>query len=188
MAASFDNSYHLKRLHMMVTGNSFEDGKLAGQKLLKLFADLGQLHSLKPAPFETVENVIKKVWSWSSSSEPHDVVLGFLSQVLSEKGHASKIIEVCGTDQFLHDQEDCAPVCNIPNESGIFAFAHWTGETDGDAWCYDIKYGCVRCLPVSCGQADADQSRLASYGVSPDFHQLAAYLRCDAERRNWISP
>ena len=173
----------------MIAGNSFEDGQLAGQKLLKLFADLGQLHSFKPAPFNTVEQVISKVWSWSSNNEPHDMVLGFFSQILSESGYNTKILEVWGTDQFLHDQEDVAPICNIPNDSGIFAFAHWTGElSDGDAWCYDIKYGFIRCVPVSSGEEDADQSRLTSYGVTSNFHELSAYLRCEAERRDWISP
>ena len=171
----------------MVTGDSFEDGKLAGQKLLKLFADLGQLHALKPAPFNTVEKVLKEVWSWSSNIKPSDRVLGFFSQILSENGYDSTIVNVWGTDQFLHEQEDVAPICNIPKDSGIFAFADWTGElSDGDAWCYDMKYGFIRCVPVGSGKEDADQSRLASYGVTSNFHQLSAYLRCEAERRSLI--
>ena len=173
----------------MVAGDSFEDGQVAGQKLLKLFADIGQLNILKPAPLNTVEKVLNEVWSWSSNSKPSDRVLGLFSQILSEKGYQSAILEIWGTDQFLDEQEDVAPICNIPNDSGIFAFAHWTGElSDHDTWCYDIKHRFIRCVPVSAGKEDADQSRLASYGVTSNFHQLSVYLRCEAESRGWISP
>jgi len=167
--------------------NSFEDGKRAGQKLLTLFADLGQAFELKPVPLETVEQLLQEVWSWSSKSKPSDVVVGFFSQILPADGYSSRVLNVWGADEFLLSQEDLAPVCNIPRDAGIFGFADWTGLSDGDTWCYDVKYERVRCLPVSSGDGDADQSRLYSYGVSSDFHQLASYLRSEAELRNWIS-
>ena len=174
----------------MVMRNTFEDGKLAGQKLRELFGDIGNAFALEPVPAKTTEQVLQEVWALSSNSKPHDVVLGFFSEILSHSGYGSMILNVWGADYFLHGQEEEAPICNLPNDSGIFAFADWTGEiSDGDTWCYDIEYNCVRCLPVSsASEGDADKARLASYGVSPNFHQLSAYLRREAEMRNLISP
>lgn len=93
----------------MTMRNSFEDGKLAGQKLLKLFDDIGQSFPLKPAPFKTTEEVLQKVWSWSSNNKPYEVVLGFFSEILTLEGYDGNILYLWGANQFLHDQEDCAP-------------------------------------------------------------------------------
>ena len=169
-------------------GNSFEDGQLAGQKLLALIRELGdELLHFSPIPLKQVEALLADVWSRSSKYAPDDVVVGFISQFMTASGYSTDILNMWGADQFLYEQEDCAPVCNLPTNSGIFAFADWTGETDGDAWCYDIKHACVRCIPVGSGYNDPDQSRLESYGVSPNFYQFVAYLRCAAELREWIS-
>ena len=168
-------------------GDLFDNRLNAGQQLLKLFADLGE-NPLTPAPLETISTVLKEIWSWSNSGEPNEIVLGFFSQILPLGGHSTNILDIFGTNQFLYEQKRCAPMCNIPAESGIFGFVYWTGESDGDAWCYDIKYNCIRCIPSGCGEADADRSRLNSYGVFPHFDHFVAYLRCEAERRKFLPP
>ncbi len=168
-------------------GNPIDTRPNAGQQLLRLLADLGE-NPLTPAPRETIATVLKEIWGWSNSGEPNESVLDFFSQILPLSGHFTNILHIWGTDQFLYDQKNCAPMCNIPSASGLFAFADWSGESDGDAWCYDINFNCIRCIPVGCGVADADRSRLDSYGVLPHFEHFAAYLRFEAERRNFLTP
>jgi hypothetical protein len=158
----------------------------AGQQLLRLFADLGDSSPLIPAPLETISKVLDEIWSWSHSGAPNVLAMEFFSQVLTLRGHSTRILDILGTNRILSEQKGCAPMCNIPAESGLFAFAYWTGESDGDAWCYDINYNCIRCIPVGSGEADADRSRLNSYGVFPHFEHFVAYLRCEAERRGFI--
>lgn len=164
----------------------FETGRIAGQQLTRLFSDLNSSEPLTPAPLETVSSVLKEIWSWSSRQFPPDDVLGIFATILPKSNHSTSIIEIWGTDRLLHEQKQSAPTCNMPANSGMFAFAHWTGESDGDAWCYDIKYNFIRCIPVGDGDADPDRSRLASYGVFPHFDHFVAYLRCEAERRHFI--
>ncbi len=174
----------MKNLNIMPS--PFETGRIAGQQLKKLFADLNDSEPLTPAPLETISSMLKEIWSWSSAYNLPDEVLGIFSEILPKANHSTSIIEIWGTDQFLHQQKDCAPMCNIPANSGLFAFAHWTGESDGDAWCYDIKYNCIRCIPVGEGDADPDKARIASYGVFPHFDHFVAFLRCEAERRHFL--
>jgi hypothetical protein len=168
-------------------GSAFTSGQLAAKPLLTLLAKFGEESMpLKPASVETVQKVLQEIWSCSTSGEPDERVLGFFSQILSERGYSSDILNLWGTDQLFYEQEHTAPISNIPMDSGLLAFADWTGESDGDAWCYDIKHGCIRCIPVDSGYADADKSRLESYGVFPQFEHFAAYLRCEAELRGWL--
>jgi hypothetical protein len=173
--------------------SNFENGRLAGQRLLTLFANLNgpdpdSQNPLVPAPRDAVSTVLKEIWSWSTTNEVPEYDLGLFSTILPVSGHSTNIIEMWGTSCLLSEQKGCAPMCNLPADSGIFGFAHWTGETDGDAWCYDIKYRSVRCIPVGDGDANPDRSRLASYGVFPHFDHFVAFLRCEAERRHFISP
>jgi hypothetical protein len=172
---------------------NFENGRRAGERLLRLFADLNGTvtdpqGTLIPAPLDTVSAVLKEIWSWSTKDELPEYDLGLFSTFLTVSGHSTNIIEMWGTNGLLSEQKSCAPMCNLPADSGIFGFAYWTGETDGDTWCYDIKYRCIRCIPVGDGDANPDRSRLASYGVFPHFDHFVAYLRCEAERRHFISP
>jgi hypothetical protein len=170
-----------------------DEGKLAGQKVIRLFADLGAEAELKHVlamgvpSIEEVKSTLQQVWARSSSGAPEARFVGFLSQLIRGRS-CSDLLNIWGLQQILDDQAGVAPICNIPSESGLFAFADWTGESDGDCWCYDIPYQSIRCIPVGSGYADANQSRLESYGVFPDLHHFAAYLRCTAELRNRIEP
>lgn len=170
-------------LHM-----SFDDGFKAAEKLVSLFADIGATEPLDLAPPDQVETVLNALWARSTKSAPSDLARGFFTHIVTKTGYSdTDIISLWGVDTLLQEQDDCAPICNIPNDAGIFAFADWTGESDGDAWCFDIKYNCLRCIPVSSGYSNADQSRLESYGVFPKFDHLSAYLRCEANLRGWVS-
>jgi len=171
----------------MALGDSFEDGQAGGQDLLKLFADLGYTQPPPPASPDRVASVVQALWSRSSTGEPHPAVLGFFSEVMPESSFHGNILCLWGLEQMRSDQDQVAPVCNIAPGSGLFAFAEWTGESDGDAWCYDIEHEVIRCIPVSCGYEDADQTRLSSYGVFPYFQHMAGYLRIEAADRGWFS-
>lgn len=173
--------------------SEYEDGKLAGQRVIALFADLGSGAELEHvlstgAPsIEEVESVLQQVWARSSSDQPEARFVGFISQLLRGRS-CTDLLNIWSLRQIRDDQSGVAPICNIPVESGLFAFSDWTGESDGDCWCYDIPYRCIRCIPVGSGYADANQSRLESYGVFPNLHHFVAYLRCTAELRDWIKP
>ena len=170
-----------------------DEGNLAGQKVIRLFADLGAEAELKHVlamgvpSIEEVKSTLQQVWARSSSGDPEARFVGFLSQLLRGRS-CSDLLNIWGLQQILDDQAGVAPMCNIPSESGLFAFAERTGESDGDCWCYDIPYQSIRGIPVGSGYADANQSRLESYGVFPNLHHFAAYLRCTAELRNLIEP
>lgn len=167
----------------------YDDGILAGKKVLKLFSDLGTTAELEHAlatkapAIEEVESVLKQIWARSSTDSPEARFVGFLSQLLCGRS-CSDLLNIWDMRQLMDDQQSVAPICNIPIESGLLAFADWTGESDGDCWCYDIPYQCIRCIPSGSGFADANQSRLQSYAVLPNLHHFAAYLRCTAELRN----
>ena len=171
----------------MVSGNTYEDGQLAAESLFRLFDDIGvRLRPNSAPPIDKTKRVLGELWARSSRYDPPPALLGFLSAIMYDDGYDGSILRVWGLDTLMHDQRDIAPICEIPPDSGLIAFADWTGEGDGDTWCYDGKFNRIRCLPVGCGCKDADQLRLHSYGVSRSFHQLVAYLRCDAEPREWI--
>ena len=68
--------------------NRYDDGKLAGQRAIALFEDLGAEAELKHVlamgvpSIEEVESTLQQVWARSSSGQPEERFVGFLSQLL----------------------------------------------------------------------------------------------------------
>jgi hypothetical protein len=60
---------------------NFENGRRAGERLLRLFADLNGTvtdpqGTLIPAPLDTVSAVLKEIWSWSTKDKLPEYDLG----------------------------------------------------------------------------------------------------------------
>jgi hypothetical protein len=170
------------------TFSSFEEGARAGDKLVALVNEISPgTVSATPASERDVKPVLEEIWKHAPGGSEMPSVAGFFSRVLRRKDWQGAIIEMWGTENFLENQQQVAPICNVSPEEKMIQFASWTGEGDGDAWVLDLgQTGCVRCLPVSMGGEDPMTLRAYSYGVFDDWHYLVAFLRCAAELRRWI--
>ncbi|GHC65649.1 hypothetical protein [Roseibacillus persicicus] len=171
---------------MEIYSGSYSDGQEAGQKLLRLFDELGvSLSSKLPASENELEKVFELI-RLPRTKNGNPVMKGFLSTVLRKDYYNAEIIEVLGASTFIEDQTDCSPLSELAADSGLVQFASWTGDySDGDAWCLDILEDRVVCIPVGVPETRAEALERA-YGIFPDFLYLEAYLRCSAEIRGWL--
>jgi hypothetical protein len=169
---------------------TFEDGENAGDLLLSLIKEINpdaQTACDAFTPDHELQKIYAALWQRSEYKRPLRCVEGFLSRVLKPTDLDGSIITLWGADKLFENQKEWAPICEIPPESGIVQLGYWTGESDGDGWCLDIDWRCIRCIYVSSGSSDLDQVRLASYGVFKSLWQWIAYLlRCSAWERGWV--
>lgn len=172
-----------------VTGNSYEDGALAGAELIQLFGEIGEFASnALTGNLKTKLDIEKMLHSiWRGGGNPDPAVVGFLQTVMRSKDYDASIVAIWGHDNFIENQTKWGPICELPDERDVFQFGFWTGDiADGDGWCYDMADGMIRCVPVSVAPETCDQLRQGSYAVYDSFHYLVAHLRCSARKRGWI--
>ena len=75
----------------------------------------------------------------------------------------------------------------LPPDSGFVQFAYWDGDSGGDAWIYDLRYKCIRCITASVmGPHSMADVRAYSYGVFFHYDWFPSYLRGVAESAGWI--
>ena len=134
---------------------------------------------------------LERVYNWITEQtpygRPYQYVNGFLSQVLKPEGIQSYLVDIISTEGIITAQRVSAPMCNLPERSGLIGLASWTGdESDGDLWCIDLADDRIRCIPVGAGDDNLDEVRLASYGVLPSFRYWVSYLESRAREAKWI--
>ena len=116
---------------------------------------------------------------------------GFLSQVIRSRSttHRNSIIDLWGADEFIANQDNYAPICNIDPQHQFIQFGDWCGEIgDGDGWCIDFYDGYIRCVPVGCDdetEHGIHYLRACCYGCFPRAEALAPYLETIAKTRGW---
>ena len=91
-------------------------------------------------------------------------------------------------DLLRYDYES-APMCNGPWHGwGLTAFAHWTGECDGDAWFFDLRAGTLGAMHVSAGGDVSYQDQISkAYLTFRDPADWRRFLVDEARRREWLS-
>lgn len=112
--------------------------------------------------------------------------IGFLRDILRTEEYQVCGFIVKGAADFVRANRNGA-LSERPADSDLVEFAYWTGETDGDSWCFDFAYGCIRCIPVGlCGEP-LTEVRARSYGVFYYTQWFVSFLRAVAEDQEWIT-
>ena len=117
-------------------------------------------------------------------------VEGFLSRIVRVRSvDRISIVYLWGVDEFIENQDQYAPICNIPAEHQFIQFGSWCGPVcDGDGWCIDFYDQYLRCVPVGCCP-DVEGGMLyvksVTYGCFPKLEHLAAFLDAEAKSRGW---
>ena len=166
-------------------------GVQAGDWLLELICEIQPERASECSRFLSADQlapIFQELWRRSVYKRPIPVIEGLLSRTLKAKGLKGDLISLWGAEELFAMQGQVAPICEVPSEAGIIQLGSWTGESDGDGWCLDTGWSCVRCLSVGSGSKDIDAVRLSSYGIFSSLYQWVAYLRCDAWERGWASP
>jgi hypothetical protein len=169
---------------------SFEDGVSAGDALLDLITSINPELSDQCSTYAQ-DSDLNVIFDWvterRSCDRPVPYVNGFLSRILKSGGLGSDILQLWGVNEVISLQREVFPISEIPEEAGLIQIASWTGDWgDGDAWCIDLVWDCMRCVPVGSVKLDAESSRTNSYGVLPSFLYWVSYLRCSAYQRGWL--
>ena len=110
----------------MISGPAFESGKDAGQRLCRLFAELEYELDFGDPPLERIESVVTALCNATTAFSPNPIFIGFLSAFMREDACSTDILNIWGLGQLKSDQSEIAPMCNMPSDSGLFAFADWT--------------------------------------------------------------
>jgi hypothetical protein len=113
-------------------------------------------------------------------------LVGFLRDILRVGGYQAQGFHVTGAADFVRMNRSGA-LSERPADSGLVEFAYWSGETDGDAWCLDFEYNCIRCIPVGLCSEPLTEVRARSYGVFYYTHWYVSFLRAVAEDQQWIT-
>ncbi|MFN7733244.1 MAG: hypothetical protein ACK5OB_15215 [Pirellula sp.] len=157
-----------------------------GERVIELFHQLGA--SVPQAALSDEEFVrIKEYLIRKSGGESIDeAFLIFLRDVLRADAYDGKIISVNSGKSFIETQANGA-LTELPPDSGFVQFAYWDGDSGGDAWIYDLRYRCIRCITASImGPHSMADVRAYSYGVFFHYDWFPSYLRGVAESRGWI--
>lgn len=169
---------------------SREDGIRAGNEILELIKLLNPELGIVCDSFVEggkLDQIFAEIRRRTPGYGEHCACLeGLLSRLLKPKELHSDIITIWGADTFWEEQANWAPVCEIDSRLGFIQFAHWTGQTDGEAWVYDSEYGVIGNLSAGLLAYDADSLR-ASFETK--FHspwQIASFLWCSARERRWV--
>lgn len=168
---------------------TFEDGVKAGDGLLALIVELNPGLKNRCDEFLSKEQLqpINDFIVQRSGRYPYPYLEGFFSRVVKATELEGEIISLWGADEFIENQTQYAPICNMHSNAKFFQFASWTGDMcDGDAWCIDLEDQLIRCLTVTGGDEDMAVVRANTYGVYTSFDYLISHLRCSAARRGWL--
>ena len=132
---------------------TYEDGVQAGDDLMKVVTRY--CHEPDSLPRLCTPKELEGVFEFvvqRGKGRRLPYVEGFLSQVVRLTSiKRISIIDLWGVDAFIENQEQYAPICNIPPEHQFIQFGSWCGElSDGDGLCIDFYDEYLRCLPVAC--------------------------------------
>jgi len=166
---------------------TFQDGAEAGKGLMELARRCSTTDQL-PAKctVQQLRHVFEFVEKHGGRRLPY--VEGFLTEIVRMESIKDSIIDLWPIDEFLANQSNYVPICNISPENQLIQFASWNGEvSDGDGWCFDLCDELVRCVPVACDEEDGiDYLKRCTYGCFPSLDGLAPYLLSVAEKRTYL--
>lgn len=169
-------------------GFTFDDGVEAGKSVV----DVASRCSADPTRFpgacdrSELEDVFRFVEKHGNGRRV-PLIEGFLSQVVRGRTNTDSLIELWGVSDFIENQSNYAPICNLPDEFQLIQFGSWCGErSDGDGWCIDFADELIRCIPVACDDDHGvDYLKRCSYGCFPTLKPLGSYLLSVAETRDY---
>ena len=169
---------------------TFEQGVTAGNNLLALLVELEPELETQCDVFLKPDE-LQPIYDWivtRSQRYAYPYLEGFFSRIIKPTELNSCIVTLWGADEFIENQSQYAPICNLPSEAKFFQFGYWCGDyCDGDGWCIDLDDQCVRCLIVTGGDENMDLVRRNTYGVFPSLEYLTSYLRTSAVGRGWLT-
>lgn len=180
-----DGSYPMSQNFESFTA-TFEDGVAEGNRLLALLVEIAPNLASRCEEFSTPQQLapINEYLVKRSKRYAYPYLEGFFSRVLKPTEFEAEIITLWGTDSFIENQSQYAPVCELDEEYQLVQFGYVTG--DGDAWCLDLDYQeIIRIAPEADGTS-AETARRDKSPVFPAFDYLTSFLRTDAQRRGWI--
>ena len=166
----------------------FEDGVKAGNSVLNLISEITPALR-ETCEVSTPEEQLNPIFDWIEEfgGKKFEYLEGFLSRIIKPQEVEGEIVTLWGADEFIKNQTQYAPICNIPTSAKIFQFGYWGGDLcDGDGWCIDLQEENVICVCVTGGYDDPNQVRQEAYGVMPKLNYFSAWLRASAEDRGWL--
>jgi len=148
----------------------------ASERLIKLFQELGAAVPQAVAAEDDLLQIREYITHHSQPNFLDESFWEFLTGILRADSYDGRIIRVLGAKTFIKAQENLE---ELPANSGFVQFASWTGDSDGDAWVFDSRYNCIRCVSAAMMTPDAEMARIRaySYGVFFNYNAFPAFLR-----------
>lgn len=118
---------------------------------------------------------------------PPPELIKFLCAVIPDESISLGVLKLMKPADLLEYQTDCAPV-EDNTRFGLMSLGYWTGESDGDAWIYDLRTGVIHSLNVGSGYEGSLEATLALCYLR--FNTLAEwvdYLVGEAAKRQWLN-
>lgn len=170
-------------------GMSYDEGVGIGKSLLRMFERidpsicdrLGQ-----PLQDNILSPFFEEFTSRTRYKRNMEGIQGILSVFIRERSVQTPLINFWGIDYFWENQENYAPICEMPRDEGFIQFGDWSGESDGDAWLVDSAWFRISTMYVGSGEKDADACRLSCYASFNTPWQWLSYLRCVAGEREML--
>ena len=170
---------------------TFEDGARVGDHILSLISAIEPRLKSSCSTFlseEELQPFYDQISCRSKRRQRLAWVEGLLSKLLKPKELDSGLITLWGADEFWENQQNYAPICEIPPDLGFIQFGSWDGNSSGDAWIIDTEYDRIAALSISMLEYDADTVRSSCYALFESPWQWLSHLRCTTWEREWTLP
>jgi len=116
---------------------------------------------------------------------PPDLVR-FLCEITPDETIHLGVHTLLSVSDLYRYQIDAAPV-EDNTRFALMALGYWTGESDGDAWIYDLRAGTIHSLDVCSGYEGSREATLQQcYLHFETLGQWVDFLVADVVRREWL--
>ena len=163
----------------------FEHGAEEGRRVVEL---LHAVDAAGNARFGLDEAGRRRFWGRLPKYRPAPWMDGLLSTLVPDRYVHAGVLKIEGPDMFFDYDTEYAPPANGPwHDWGLTAFAHWTGESDGDCWFFDLRGGTVGSLYVGSGDDAGYEDQLgSSYWNFCDPANWRRFLVDECLKRGWL--
>lgn len=118
---------------------------------------------------------------------PPPELIKFLCAVTPDESVHLGVLNLMTPADLCEYQTDCAPV-EDNTRFGLMALGNWTGESDGDAWIYDLRTGIIHSLSVGSGYEESLEGTLAMcYLHFNTLGEWVHHLVAQAADRKWLN-
>jgi len=170
---------------------SYEHGIAEGQKLISLikriYESWDDIETFESIKFGVAQKRMDQYWSLFTNHKPTAEISGFLSTIMPEEYFDAGVIKMFGLEETVEYNNEYAPLCNFEHTVGFAGFAHWTGESDGDAWVVDLNSNQICSIDVGEYHKTYEEILSGSYAKCSTLSQFRAYLLSECVEREWLT-